>query len=151
MPLCIILSIFKLIFVTYVNHIYKPVPLSYSSVCTTEVWSQIAKFMGPTWAPPGSCWPQMGPISAPWSLLSGICHSRISQQPTLCIMEQLEMGRGNWWQNTCLHILSLICIGLMRIREYWWTISHDVLGYVKKLFKNFTQQTKYIGYWFRLV
>ena len=33
--------------------------------------AQIAKFMGPTWGPPGSCWPQMGPILAPWTLLSG--------------------------------------------------------------------------------
>ena len=35
-------------------------------------WSlQIAKFMGPTWGPPGSCRPQMGPKLAPWTLLSG--------------------------------------------------------------------------------
>ena len=34
--------------------------------------SQIAKFMGPTWGPPGSCRPQMGPMLAPWTLLSGI-------------------------------------------------------------------------------
>ena len=34
--------------------------------------SQIARFMGPTWGPPGSCWPQMGPILAPWTLLSGL-------------------------------------------------------------------------------
>ena len=33
--------------------------------------SQIAKFMGPTWGPPGSCRPQVGPMLAPWSLLSG--------------------------------------------------------------------------------
>ena len=32
---------------------------------------RIAKFMGPTWGPPGSCRPQMGPMLAPWSLLSG--------------------------------------------------------------------------------
>ena len=32
---------------------------------------QIAKFMGTTWGPPGSCRPQMGPMLAPWSLLSG--------------------------------------------------------------------------------
>ena len=31
----------------------------------------IAKFMGPTWGPPGSCRPQMGPMLAPWTLLSG--------------------------------------------------------------------------------
>ena len=33
--------------------------------------TQKAKFMGPTWDPPGSCRPQMGPMSAPWTLLSG--------------------------------------------------------------------------------
>ena len=33
--------------------------------------AQIAKFMGPTWGPPGSCRPQMGPMLAPWTLLSG--------------------------------------------------------------------------------
>ena len=27
--------------------------------------------MGPTWGPPGSCRPQMGPILVPWTLLSG--------------------------------------------------------------------------------
>ena len=34
--------------------------------------SQIAKFMGPTWGPPGSCRPQMGPMLAPLTLLSGV-------------------------------------------------------------------------------
>ena len=34
--------------------------------------SPIAKFMGPTWGPPGSCRPQMGPMLAPWTLLSGM-------------------------------------------------------------------------------
>ena len=34
--------------------------------------SQIAKFVGPTWGPPGSCWPQMGPMLTPWTLLSGL-------------------------------------------------------------------------------
>ena len=28
-------------------------------------------FMGPAWDPPGSCRPQMGPMLAPWTLLSG--------------------------------------------------------------------------------
>ena len=32
---------------------------------------QIVKFMGPTWGPPGSCRPQMDPMLAPWTLLSG--------------------------------------------------------------------------------
>ena len=39
-------------------------------------WSQIAKFMGPIWGPPGSCRPQMGPMMAPWTLLSGMPTNR---------------------------------------------------------------------------
>ena len=38
------------------------------------VWiapTQIAKFMGPTCGPPGSCRPQMGPMLAPWTLPLG--------------------------------------------------------------------------------
>ena len=34
--------------------------------------SQIARIVGPTWDPPGSCRPQMGPMLAPWILLSGM-------------------------------------------------------------------------------
>ena len=37
-----------------------------------SVTSQITKFMGPTWGPAGSCRPQMGPMLAPWVLLSGM-------------------------------------------------------------------------------
>ena len=29
--------------------------------------TQIARFTGPTWAPPGSCRPQMGPMLSPWT------------------------------------------------------------------------------------
>ena len=35
--------------------------ISFGSYITTSLYSQIAKFMGPTWGPPGSCRPQMGP------------------------------------------------------------------------------------------
>ena len=33
--------------------------------------TQLAKFTGPIWGPPGSCQPQIGPKLAPWTLLSG--------------------------------------------------------------------------------
>ena len=36
--------------------------------------SQIARSLGPIWGPPGSCWPQMGPMLAPWTLLSGVLY-----------------------------------------------------------------------------
>ena len=38
----------------------------------TVMTSQIATFMGPAWGPPGSCRPQVGPMMAPWILLSGV-------------------------------------------------------------------------------
>ena len=43
-----------------------------------EVFPQIARFMGSTWDPPGSCRPQMGPMLAPWTLLSGSLHTESS-------------------------------------------------------------------------
>ena len=39
------------------------------------VTTQRAKFMRPTWDPPGPCRPQMGPMLAPWTLLSGHVYS----------------------------------------------------------------------------
>ena len=40
------------------------------------VISPDSKVHGPTWGPPGSCRPQMGPMLAPWTLLSGrLCWS----------------------------------------------------------------------------
>ena len=36
-----------------------------------DMVTKIASFMVPTWGPPGSCRPQMGPMLAPWTMLSG--------------------------------------------------------------------------------
>ena len=36
--------------------------------------------MGPTWGPPGSCRPQVGPMLAPWVLLSRVCYCSMQQQ-----------------------------------------------------------------------
>ena len=50
------------------NRCLLPTVICFARNCQTP---QIAKFMGPTWGPPGSCRPQMGPMLAPWTLLSG--------------------------------------------------------------------------------
>ena len=42
-----------------------------ADVFTILLKTQIAKFMGPTWGAPRSCRHQMGPMLAPWALLSG--------------------------------------------------------------------------------
>ena len=55
-----------------------PYDRTYSIVCHIRLWSQIAKFMGQTWGPPGSSRPQMGPMLAPWALLSGMWYSTLA-------------------------------------------------------------------------
>ena len=54
--------------------------------------SQISKFMGPTWGPPGSCRPQMGPILAPWTLLSGVSLTGASDVNTLFLRALVRVG-----------------------------------------------------------
>ena len=66
----------------------KPLKWEVCFVWTTNVISsitQIAKFMGPTWGPPGSCRPQMGPMLAPWTLLSGYWWQQSSQQQLITL------------------------------------------------------------------
>ena len=43
----------------------------------TRKTSPVANFMGPTWGPPGSYRLQMGPMWAPWTLLSGMWRVRV--------------------------------------------------------------------------
>ena len=60
------------------HHCYVAFVFVCSDICL-QIWvwpPQIAKFMGPTWGPPGSCRPQMGPMLAPWTLLSGTAYIR---------------------------------------------------------------------------
>ena len=56
--------------------------------------SLIARFMGPTWGPPGSCRPQAGPMLAPWILLSG----RSCWQPLLGLALRKSLLRWPWVQ-----------------------------------------------------
>ena len=68
---------------------------------------QIARFMGPTWGPPGSCRPQMGPMLAPWGpgtlyrMLKRIPGTRMSNHNT-----PLEYNRLSIYRGTILHDIS---------------------------------------------
>ena len=92
--------------------------------------SKIARFMGPTWGPPGSCRPQMGPILAPWTLLSGM------QQGLHFFLKPFtwnSLGNTSWCDpgscylflylsimyhifmhniNTCYHLIGIISINI---------------------------------------
>ena len=73
---------------------------------------QIAKFMGSTWGPPGSCRPQMGPMLAPWTLLSGILIWEFCL--IFCIIHAYPFQVSNIWQSTnCFVLVSVPCPRLL--------------------------------------
>ena len=65
-----------------------------------SIMIQIARFMGPTWGPPGDDRTQVGPMMAPWTLLSGeqrssfvaLCFNHMMQQDTLNHYGDVLMG-----------------------------------------------------------
>ena len=70
-----------------------------------NVTTQIAKFMGPTWGPPGSCRPQLGPMLAPWTLLSG--YLSISAKFSFLWYNSLT----HWGRVTHIYVSTLTIIG----------------------------------------
>ena len=64
--------------------------------------TKIAKFMRPTWGPSGSCQPQMGPMLAPWTLLSGYAIAATNCSTSYCAVATCL----DWmWCIACLHIV----------------------------------------------
>ena len=76
--------------------------------------SQIAKFMGPTWGPSVSYRPQMGPMLAPWILLSG-------EQWDICCKNGIE--HQVMWNIITFHAFSLF------IWITWASLSTVERGY----------------------
>ena len=57
--------------------------------------TQITSFMGPTWGPPGSCQPQMGPMLAPRTLLSGyLIDAHNAVYASFCLNWLITLGRS---------------------------------------------------------
>ena len=68
-----------------------------------KLGSQIAKFMGPTWGLPGSCRPQMGPMLAPWTLLSEIsCVYGTGSQGVKVFLQSYHR-----WKCICKHMYTV--------------------------------------------
>ena len=97
--------------------------------------TQIAKFLGPTWGPPGSCRPQVGPMLAPWTLLLGYISStsvamklyhwrpRVVMMPTLSELVALEVVITTA-SATRLSINTFIFHTKCRIIWYFTMVSH---------------------------
>ena len=79
---------------------YKSFFNSWTSYCkhieNNKEWtSQIARFMGPTWDPPGSCRPQVGSMLASWISLSGTLSTR-NRHSTFVFTGELCGVYCNW-------------------------------------------------------
>ena len=100
--------------------------LKYGIKWITEVdyMSSVARFIGPTWDPSGSCRPQMGPMLAPWTLLSGL-------------LSHTAVLFGTW-------ILYKIMVPqTVHCRNHWWVASkakpfrrHKSVGIIKSTQKR---------------
>ena len=93
--------------------------------------SLIAKFMGPTWGPPGSSRPQIGPMLAPWTLLSGMgfnstgCYAGTPDLDS--VMDHMETTRlssvlGMDIRTVCIKLWKL---GILSCR-HWYTKIHVI-------------------------
>ena len=76
-----------------------PVPVDMDHI--SAIATQITIFMGPTWGPPGSCRPQMGPVLAPWTMLSGYTPGAITVWRLIVRFFKNSMPR-DW----CLYLLD---------------------------------------------
>ena len=72
--------------------------------------SQIARFMGPTWGPPGSCRPQVGPTLAPWTLLSGTLIRYARTQREKGSTGNSQIFHNTWWHHSMQTLSALLAL-----------------------------------------
>ena len=104
--------------------------------CETNIGkpSQIQKFMGTTWGPLGPCRPQMGPMLAPWTLLSGL-HCWTQLQTWLVAMQFSSMEQNPIRERTTFQCVDhqyltvvadkcLFCACRHRYSDVTWVSLH---------------------------
>ena len=75
--------------------------------------TQITKFMGPIWGPPGSCRTEMGPMLAPWTLLSGKVSKRIALPCHVIIMLLTKHGLSKAMCQGVVHTSCTLKVWIM--------------------------------------
>ena len=90
---------------------------------------QTAKFMGPTWGPPGSCRPQVGPVLVPWTLLSGIVLEAALGDPCPDPQHPTSLHKrqdSTWWSHACSW---LGCVYMILLHQRWILLRNNILRY----------------------
>ena len=93
--------------------------ISNTGKTTSLYWirPQIAKFMGPTWGPHGSCQPLMGPMLAPWTLFTGYVYILDLTCSSQCL--QMFWASAGTVLTTKLDISCLSCFGFCWFRNIY--------------------------------
>ena len=108
----------KYIYIYYNKQANSAIQLFGGNICT-HTYTQIAKFMGPTWGPSGSCRPQMGPMLAPCTLLSGyVC---------ACVLEGADVVCDGDISIASFRIGFLDCVLQCALSNLF--ISHDLVDH----------------------
>ena len=92
---------------------------------TLAICTLIARFMGPTWGPSGSIRTKMGPMLAPWTLLSGY----LVPEPKVLVWGHLhnwDVWPLNFIMQHCLHIAY-------SIDHYFFIVLRYVISYYIQL------------------
>ena len=101
--------------------------------------SQIVKFIGRTWCPPGSCRSQVGPMLAPWTLLSGMnCIMVLNFAVVYKI--QTKWNSENKTDSIVWLFSIEINFNYHSLFPYWIYIHIRV----RMAYKQFTKQDKYL-------
>ena len=99
--------------------------------------AQIAKFMGPTWGPPGSCRSQMGPMLAPWTLLSGCppikCMANGAGLPASHVRHHIFLMKPLWWSVSIIY--CRLTHDLKNKRAATWTTWLSIISSVPHCYR----------------
>ena len=119
--------------------------------------TQITKFMGPTWGPLGSCGPQMGPMLAPWTLLSGNV-SYYWPCPLGFHRWRQPNGDRRWWWGKWYMAYPLVCtscrpniflkvtVTILCIQKIKWKKEIRCLYWNRILFPQIKKKREHFAY-----
>ena len=86
--------------------------------------------MGPTWGPPGSCRPQMGPMLAPWTLLLGVPFYGIS---ILWYIFSCDQAALQMVFSVCPSVRLSVCLS---VTPFWLCSHHRFIMKFSGVFTN---------------
>ena len=101
----------------------------------------IARFMGPTWGPPGADRTQVGPMLAPWTLLTGMIkqHTTYNEEEILNYHPYFRDYFGklvHQEETSYTIIINIINITHKFLLPLWYKCKNDIMN-PKKLFIRF--------------